>query len=209
MSDFWEKIWSEEESGRIRAYFENFDTSEDQIIRYLLQTKAKTVCDAGCGCGAYTLKLLRYGFCVHGFDISPSAVSIAKTELIRRGCGQTEIKQADVLNTGYEDGAFDAAVSLGVIDHLPYKDAKAAVKELLRIIKPGGTVILTLDKAAEDYLNTPHDENPYGDLIFTAGKRRGTVFHPFTLTEIKEFAKNQKTVIFDNDGGFSVIITKS
>ena len=205
MSDFWEKIWSDEDPKRIKDYIDGFDMAEDRIIGHLLQSKAKTVCDAGCGCGVYTLKLLRFGFDVRGFDVSERAVRIAKEILNEHGFFKTDIDRASVTDTCYESGRFDAAVSVDVLDHIRYEDAKAAVKELCRIVKPGGCVILTLDKTDEDYENDPHEITPGGDYIFTVGKRKGAVFHPYTPREIRTLSENIEN-IKEDERGYTVYI---
>lgn len=42
---------------------------EDALIRTLHEHNVKEICDAGCGCGAYTAKLAANGFHVCAFDI--------------------------------------------------------------------------------------------------------------------------------------------
>ena len=43
----------------------------------------------------------------------------------------------------YPDDSFDAAFSVSVIEHIPDQGDTAAVRELLRVVKPGGVVIIT------------------------------------------------------------------
>ena len=48
-------------------------------------------------------------------------------------------------------------------------DGIGAVKELLRIVRPGGWVVITLD-TADGYESEPHEINEDGDWLFTHGK---------------------------------------
>ncbi len=63
---------------RVNAYIGRMEMTSDPIIEYLRERQAESVCDAGCGCGIYSLKLALNGFSVSGFDISPAAVELAK-----------------------------------------------------------------------------------------------------------------------------------
>lgn len=67
---FLDRNWKSISAERASAYVTSFDMAEDGIIRFLQNKQAKDVCDAGCGCGVYSLKLLHYGFSVCGFDIA-------------------------------------------------------------------------------------------------------------------------------------------
>ena len=55
----------------------------------------------------------------------------------------------DVRELPYEDGAFDAVVSTSTLDHFEtVADIRAALRELRRVLAPGGTLIVSLDNLA-------------------------------------------------------------
>lgn len=66
------------------------------------------------------------------------------------------------------------------------EDARRALAELYRIVKPGGPVVFSLDFPDEAYEREPHEKSGEGDLIYTGGKWAGMVFHPYTYEEIAE-----------------------
>lgn len=67
------------------------------------------------------------------------------------------------------------------------KSAKSrATKELCRITKPGGIVLITLDSLDEEYETETHIVNEDGDYVFTDGKWNGMVFHPYSQEEVYE-----------------------
>ena len=78
MERFWERSWSGVDMDRVERYIDSEDTTEDYIISCLREQGAETVCDAGCGCGAYSVKLVANGFEVFGFDVAAGAVKIAE-----------------------------------------------------------------------------------------------------------------------------------
>lgn len=137
MERFWEHSWKRVDPERVAGYVQSIDMNPDPLIDALHRHGVKTVCDAGCGCGAYAMKLAANGFSVCGFDVSSHAVEIAQT-LLEKAALAAELKTAGILSTGYADGTFDGVVCRDVLDHLPRAEAAAAVKELCRITKPGG-----------------------------------------------------------------------
>jgi len=53
---------------------------------------------------------------------------------------------ADVRGLPFPDGAFDAVVSLSTLDHFPARaDLESSLAELRRVLRAGGTLVLTLD----------------------------------------------------------------
>lgn len=182
MLDFWNRSWAQVDMARIEGYVaaSSEETQEvDAILGELVCHGAKKVCDAGCGCGAYTVKLAQKGFQVSGFDVFSRAVEIASSLLHASGCS-AELKTASVLATGYGDREFDGVVCLDVLDHMGKADAQKAVQELVRITIPGGILLFTLDACDEEYKHEPHFISDCGDFVYTDGKWAGMVFHPYS-----------------------------
>ena len=196
MDNFWSESWKTVDPKRIADYIKGMDTAPDDIITMLQKQQVKTVCDAGCGCGIYCAKLLQYDFLVFGFDVSEDAVQIAK-----RNAPEAELKTADIRMTGYDSDSFEAVISRDVLDHMTKENAQLALRELCRIVKPGGIVIFTLDFPDEEYEKEPHEKNTDGDFVYTSGKWAGMVFHPYTYAEISQILpkKARYTIVQNND----------
>ena len=204
---FWDRSWETIAPERISSYAAGFDMAEDAIIAFLQKKNAKYVCDAGCGCGVYSLKLARFGFAVSGFDIAEDAVLLTQKLLSENGYSAQGFKRANVLSTGYPSKCFDAVVARDVIDHMPIKQGMNAVKELLRIVRPGGCVLLTLDAADSEYESEPHATSIDGDYLFNRGKWNGMAFHPYSALEIKKLADGIKyNILSSNENGFIVAL---
>jgi SAM-dependent methyltransferase len=73
--------------------------------------------------------------------------------------GALRLEAADATKLHYEDASFDAAYSASVIEHIPADGDTAAMAELARVLKPGGTLALTFPFAREHY-----DEHVEHDL---------------------------------------------
>ena len=206
---FWDRSWGSADAGRTASYIGQFDPAEDRIIHTLKERGRKHVCDAGCGCGVYSLKLARYGFWVSGFDIAEQAVLMAQKLLSDNGYPAADFRRADILFTGYENERFDAVVARDVIDHLPFRQGIEAVRELLRIVRPGGCVLLTLDASDEEYESEPHTTNEDGDYLYFGGKWDGMVFHPYSPGDIGKLAEglNGRQLPLE-DGGRLVVLDR-
>ncbi|KAJ2007828.1 tRNA methyltransferase, has a role in tRNA modification [Coemansia thaxteri] len=91
--------------------------------------------DVGCGNGKY-LGVRTGDIFMMGTDRSESLVDICQQR-------SYECLVSDGLDLPYREGAFDFAISIAVIHHFSSEERRrAAIKELLRIIRPGGTVLV-------------------------------------------------------------------
>lgn len=208
MDAFWDSSWEKLDSDRLIQYIDTFDFQPDSIIESLRAHRVRTVCDAGCGCGVYALKLVKSGFDVSGFDVSSCAVRIAN-QLLEKASAKADLKAASILSTGYPEGAFDAIVSRDVIDHMGKQDGSKAVRELLRIVKPGGIIAITLDHLDAEYEAEPHIVNSDGDFVFTDGKWKGMIFHPYTEQELLQMIpSNARCRIANGEQGIIAFLQK-
>lgn len=106
-----------------------------------------TVLDVGCGPGVLAGALLARGYDVWGVDAAPSMI-----EQCWRRFGSLDRQRfavADATRYALPDAAFDAVVCTGVIDRLP--DADAAVREMARVLRPGGTLVIAFPNLLSPY----------------------------------------------------------
>lgn len=177
-ADYWERCWREEEPERLAGFLASWQGAWPELAKLFQSHDVRTVCDAACGFGACSLLFASHGFETSGFDFSPAAVTLAGTLLARYGIDPSRYRIADLLNTGFSDGSFDAAVARGVLDHLPPADASRAVEELLRIIRPGGLLLLTFDPLEEADETQPHTVLEDGSFLYTEGSScEGMLFY--------------------------------
>jgi SAM-dependent methyltransferase len=66
------------------------------------------------------------------------------------------INHQDIQALSFSDSSFDFVLSFDVLEHVP--DSFAALKEISRITRPGGTLLLTVPFTAEKYQNTVRAE---------------------------------------------------
>lgn len=105
----------------------------------------KTVLDLGCGNGSVSFLLWFMGAKVHSVDISKQALeSTRKLSHIGERSKQFEpdLCQGDATNLPFREETFDMAFCIETLEHL--RDDKSAVKEIGRVTKSGGKVVLAV-----------------------------------------------------------------
>ena len=102
----------------------------------------KKVLDAGCGHGEYTVFALLAGASVWAFDYSAEMVEATRSRLERQGLQAQDLYQGSVTEIPHEDKSFDVVFCLAVLDHLPGDARTQALREMHRVLKPGGTLYL-------------------------------------------------------------------
>ena len=108
----------------------------DVAVAALELTGGERVLDIACGTGNAALVAQRAGATVTGLDGSPRLLDVAR-ERVPGG----EFVHGDAAKLPFDDGSFDAAVSVfGVIFVRP---AEQAAAEIARVVRPGGRVAIT------------------------------------------------------------------
>lgn len=107
----------------------------EQTLAPLLPPGAR-VLDAGCGPGATGSWLARHGRLVAA-DVEPLALDLHRAQ------GHDALLAAATLeHLPFADASFDAALCVTVLYHEQIADPRVAVRELARVVKPGGVVCL-------------------------------------------------------------------
>jgi SAM-dependent methyltransferase len=99
----------------------------------------RRILDAGCGRGEVLLACARRGADVAGADFSPAALEITGTLLNGHGA---DLREARLTALPWAAGTFDAILSGDVIEHLHPADGARMLRELRRVLRPGGRLVL-------------------------------------------------------------------
>ncbi len=121
------------------------------IARELLTTGPVKILDIGSGRGYISLLLAAQSpeATITGIDFSPMQVRSADDLREQRKIVNCRFRRGDAMKIDFNDNVFDAAVSVGSIKHWP--DGLQGLKEILRILKPGGWFVLSeTDQEAPD-----------------------------------------------------------
>ncbi|MCZ8513988.1 class I SAM-dependent methyltransferase [Paenibacillus filicis] len=115
-------------------YFDDdsFFMQRDHTLRWLGELQHKEILDAGCGVGAFSEPLVKRNT-VYGVDFSQKSLEFAAARGLKT---MTE----DLTALPFEDGKFDVVLCIGVIQLI--EQHAAVLKELARVTKPGGTLLI-------------------------------------------------------------------
>jgi SAM-dependent methyltransferase len=102
------------------------------------------VADVGCGNGFDLRRLVPQGRCRHAIGIDLSAGMLRSLDDLRQSDGLSLV-QADAQHLPLPDRAVDVAMAMHMLYHVP--DIPAAIRELRRITRPGGTVLASTNSS--------------------------------------------------------------
>jgi len=101
----------------------------------------KRVLEIGVGQGTDLVQFAMVGAECHGIDITDEHLERARRNFQLRRL-PVALRKADATSIPYPDEHFDAVYSFGVLHHVP--DIEDAVREIRRVLKPGGILMLAL-----------------------------------------------------------------
>ena len=130
------------------------------------------VLDAGCGTGRYSRELARRGYIVHGVDLSPELIDVAK----RTAAGRTGVSFAVADITVPSTARYDAILCRGVLNDIVDDDGRDAVfAAFARALRPSGALILDVrewgpsaERKAREPLFRKRVSTERGELTFTS-----------------------------------------
>jgi len=131
------------------------------------------VIDMGCGAGRHAFEMYRRGADVIAFDQDADELAgvlelfgaMKEAGEVPEGA-QADIKEGDALSLPFADGEFDRVVASEVLEHI--HDDVTAIKELIRVLRPGGTMAITVPRWLPEVVNwrlSPDYHNATGGHI--------------------------------------------
>jgi SAM-dependent methyltransferase len=159
--------WGQDPAGAVYGGKHEFGSREffDEVERHRYQEYApwmpevmgfKEFADArllevGCGMGTDLLQFARGGAKVTGVDLTPRSIEISRRHLLLYD-QQGDFAIADCERLPFAEASFDVVYSNGVLHHTP--DTAGAVRELHRVLRPGGQArVMLYHRASWAYLS--------------------------------------------------------
>lgn len=121
--------------------------------------------DVGCSWGRWSLAAARQGYQPIGIDPSLGAVLAAKRVAQKRGVAFRGVV-GDARDLPFKPGAVGAAFSYSVLQHFSKADAELALRQIARVVVPGGPVriqmaastgLRSMQKIAQRGIRAPQD----------------------------------------------------
>lgn len=123
----------------------DIDESIPKIVALFKEANVSRVLDLGCGSGRHTIYLAEKGFNVYGIDISDVGVKTARSWLHKAGL-HAVLMTGSIVELLYEDNFFDGIICVKVLHHGRIESIQKAIKEMERVLKPGGVIFVTVRK---------------------------------------------------------------
>ena len=152
---YYRELWGEHIHHGLWATGTETPTEAVEALVHRVATEARVepgtrVCDIGCGYGG-TARLLarRYGARVEGVTLSPAQARYAAEAATAEDPPlPVRVHLGDWLEIGLPPAAFDAAVAVESLTHMP--DPLRALAEARRVLVPGGRLVACVWLAGED-----------------------------------------------------------
>jgi glycosyltransferase involved in cell wall biosynthesis/ubiquinone/menaquinone biosynthesis C-methylase UbiE len=119
------------------------------LIGYLELRDGDRVLDCGCGMGFHLMAMQRLRE-LHLVGLDPDPDRLARAE--REGV-EAELVVGEAERLPFEDGSFDKILMTEVLEHL--RDDRAALREIARVLRPGGVLAMSVPNARYPFLWDP------------------------------------------------------
>ena len=177
------------------AFFVEPQEDMPKIVKAFKRNKVEKVLDLGCGSGRHTVYLAKHGFSVYGLDIAPEGLKLTRQSL-RKGNVTARLKLGSIYERlPYRNKFFDAILSTQTLHHAGIEDIRRTIKEMERVLKPGGRIFVTVQRivlkkhsdaifiAPRTYIPTSGDEKDLPHYLFDKRSIRKE-FSNFTISKI-------------------------
>jgi cyclopropane fatty-acyl-phospholipid synthase-like methyltransferase len=122
--------------------------TRDVLMRRFEQIAGLRTIELGAGRGDLSVLLAAHGAEVTLLDFSQKALDAAGQRFERLRVDAHQIK-ADLTRTGEQlQGAYDVALSVGVLEHMQGPDRLRAVRTHRQVLRPGGVAMISVPNAA-------------------------------------------------------------
>ena len=164
--------------------------SPNHIKRILQPRSGERILEVGPGIGVHALpiaaSLLPDGV-LDALDVQQEMIDDLKRRAASRGLANIVARQGDAQKLPYHDHTFDAAYLIGVLGEIP--DAVAALRELRRVLKPGGRLLISEVLIDPDFISLRVLQKMAGTAGFVFERKVGpsiaysAVFRPAAVAD--------------------------
>jgi ubiquinone/menaquinone biosynthesis C-methylase UbiE len=152
------KIMSALETLGRKVLLSNNSKGEEYNFVWKHLSSCENILDVGCGVGMFfPYAPMR----ITGIDINPSNVDFCKSKGYNAFVG-------NALKLNFDDNSFDGVHSSHVMHIFTPEQAMTFVKELCRVCRPGGKIVITTKHDSQYFWQNPENSRPYPPSVFYA-----------------------------------------
>ncbi len=185
---------------RLRDFGHGRDgNSKELLIAALAPFENDSILDIGTGPGVYALDIAKRAGDSHviGIDISEAFIKIASDRAAEAKIANIKFAPGNIEALEFADGAFTKIICAGVFSVI--KKREEAVKELARVLQPGGRLAVREPRRSETGLGSLFGALPEKSRLRRAGSRMGLMFGHFS----PDFMTDAEIKALFAAGGFS------
>lgn len=157
----------------------------------------QSVLDVGCGDGRHLPFFLSLGLDAQGVEVTPEIVDHLRLSLSELGVGPERIQQGSCSSLPYQDDFFDYVVAWNSAYYMSLDnvDFSAHASELLRVLQPGGWLVLSIPKSTAFIFEDSEPSSHLGCRIIRKdpfGVREGEIMRVFNSSNELEAQFNDR-----------------
>jgi ubiquinone/menaquinone biosynthesis C-methylase UbiE len=157
----WRRIWEDESRQNVTNFHldrgisprdqitENL--SENELVTFIGPLKSDTLLDAGCGTGINILRLHERVRNVIGIDFTLGSLERCLGRFQEHKVKNTQLCLASVAAIPLPDRSVDRIICLSVLQYLNDSEVRRALREFVRVLTPGGVMILHVKNSSSLY----------------------------------------------------------
>ncbi len=205
-TDYWRNWWDEQARKASSDYALNRRTSirvtqlEEKSLRQFLAavnpSASDVVLDAGCGSGRNISVLSPLVKEITGIDYADHMVQRARERVVQESLTNVKLLTADITRLDFPSNTFDKVVCASVLQYLDDEDCGLALREMIRVCKPGGTLVMHIKNGASLYGLSLKVLRPIARLL---GRKMKPEFYRSRRWHEKTLRKENATVA-DHEG---------
>jgi ubiquinone/menaquinone biosynthesis C-methylase UbiE len=183
----WDSIYREYGSFALQAHEEM-----PHVVDVFREKGVRRVVDLGCGAGRHLVYLAQLGFEAYGLDSSREAIKMAGDSLAQQNLSASLTVDSMFEHLPYPDKFFDAVVCTKSLNHGRLESIQSAIREMERILKPGGLVFIVVWKMSDKVLLKMWHSEIIADHTYLpkTGREAGVIHFRFNKASLlQEFRK--------------------
>jgi ubiquinone/menaquinone biosynthesis C-methylase UbiE len=160
----WKQVWEEKARASVSDFQLDRGTSPrdqeierlsaEELINFIAPDEFEALLDAGCGTGVNIARIYSRVKSVVGFDYARGSLERCQKRIQEQKIGNARVFLASAVAIPLPDCSVDKVLCLSVLQYLDDQEVRKALKEFVRVLTPGGTIIFHVKNLSSLYYST-------------------------------------------------------